>query len=93
MSEKIEETTAEGAVTLGLTTEEVATVEGLLKSTEYPQEFITNLTNVDGIAQERKLVMMYHFAQGHMYSAVSSFMSEALPRMMNLSPVEEGLEG
>ena len=93
MSEKIEEITVEGKVTLSLTTEEVATIEGLLADTQYPQEFVANLTNAEGITQERKLIMMYHFAHGHMYSALNSFMQEALPRMMNMSPVEEGLEG
>lgn len=80
-TEKIKEVVKE---TLTLTQAEVDTVQDLLGGTNFPGEFISILSKENTIPESRKLVMMYHFAQGHMYSAVTSFMSESLPRMMNI---------
>tara|TARA_R100001244_G_scaffold131038_1_gene103852 strand:+ start:606 stop:887 length:282 start_codon:yes stop_codon:yes gene_type:complete len=93
MSEEIKEKEAVKAISINLTDEEVKSIEGLIKSTQYPHDFIEGLLETKDLSQERKLVIMYHFSQGHMYSAISQFLGEALPRMMGMGPVEEGLKG
>jgi len=91
MSEKTEEIAEVGGISIHLLDEEITIIEGLIKETKYPHDFITNLDAMS-IPTDRKLVIMYHFAQGHMYSAIGSFMGEALPKMMGLAPSEEGLK-
>ena len=93
MSEKTEEITEVSAVSITLVDEEIKIIEGLIGDTKYPHDFIENLTAMEDITPERKLVIMYHFAQGHMYSAISQFLGDALPRMMGMGAAEEGLKG
>lgn len=92
MSEEIQEPQTEPKISINLTDEEIKTIEALIKSTQYPHDFIEGLLETKDLSQERKLVVMYHFSQGHMYSAISQFLGDALPRMMGMGPVEEGLK-
>ena len=91
MSEVKDVKTVEVPVDLKLTDEEIEIIEGLITKTKYPHDFIGELdkTSIDTV---RKLVLMYHFAQGHMYSAVNQFLGDALPRMMGMGPIEPGLK-
>ena len=93
MSEKTEEITEVSAVSLNLNDAEIKIIELLVKTTNYPHDFIEALKTIEDITIERKLVIMYHFSQGHMYSAINVFLGEALPRMMGMGPTEEGLKG
>jgi len=92
MSEKTEEITEVSAISITLVDEEIKIIEGLIGDTKYPHDFIEKLDAMS-IPTDRKLVIMYHFAQGHMYSAISQFLGDALPRMMGMGAAEEGLKG
>mgnify|MGYP003632898457 FL=1 len=92
MSEEIQENEAVNAISIQLTDEEVKIIESLITTTKYPHDFIEELSNNKDLSMERKLVLMYHFAQGHMYSAMHQFMQTALPQMMGMGAVEPGLK-
>lgn len=92
MSEEIQEPQTEPKISINLTDEEVKIIEGLITTTQYPHDFIEGVLENKDLSQERKLVAMYHFSQGHMYSAISQFLGDALPKMMGMGPVKEGLK-
>ena len=92
MSEEIQDTVAEAATLINLTDDEIKIIEGLVKTTQYPHDFIDGLLETKDLSQERKLVAMYHFSQGHMFSAIHQFMHSALPNMMGMGTVEPGIK-
>ena len=91
MSEEIKETEEVTAISIQLTDEEVKLIEKLITDTKYPHDFIEGLSDNKDLSMERKLVLMYHFSQGHMFSAMHQFMHSALPNMMGMGTVEPGL--
>ena len=91
MSKVKDKKPVEVPVNLKLTDEEIKIIEGLITTTKYPHDFIEDLSKIE-LDTERKLVLMYHFSQGHMYSAMHSFMQEALPQMMGMGGAEEELK-
>tara|TARA_R110002096_G_scaffold314409_1_gene508610 strand:- start:46 stop:327 length:282 start_codon:yes stop_codon:yes gene_type:complete len=92
MSEEIKEIEEVSAISIQLNDEEIKIIESLITTTKYPHEFIEELSKKEELTSERKLVLMYHFAQGHMYSAIHQFMQSALPQMMGMESVDPGLE-
>lgn len=91
MSEEIQEKEAITADAIVLTSEEIKTIESLITTTNYPHDFIEALKDIKEITTERKLVLMYHFSQGHMYSAMHGFMINTLPKMMGMGVADEKL--
>jgi len=90
MSEVKDTKSIEVPVNLKLTDEEIKVIEGLITTTQYPHDFIEGL-NKEPLDTERKLVLMYHFSQGHMYSAMHGFMINTLPKMMGMGAADEKL--
>lgn len=70
---------------LKLTEEEIQTVPELMEDTTSPTDFLNILNNTDTITNDRKLVIMYHFAQGHMHGTLMAFMTSELPQRMNVN--------
>lgn len=89
MSEKTTITEEKVALSINLTDAEVKVIETLISGTTFPHEFAEKLDELADVEPARKLIMMYHFAQGHMFSAMHHFMSSALPEMMGLSSTAE----